>query len=113
MYAQLSRPEPPIDGSAATGGNPHESKEALQSGIVDTPLVRAFNLLRKCSQDASRGYSIQSVFDATEMLSLTYQLEILLHQVRRSRSSQSTTFHCLSCSGQSIKITWMGGLSQD
>lgn len=52
LNVQLLHPQPLEGDSAPTGGKPHEQGGLAEAGIVDAPLVRAFNLLRKRSNDA-------------------------------------------------------------
>lgn len=66
------------------------SRPQLPEGAVDTPLVRVYNFLRmfirfeNCSED-------QVVY--TEMMSLSYQLEILWYQVLSSISRMEDHSH--------------------
>lgn len=50
----------------------------LPEGAVDTPLVRVFNFLRECCMSCM---TWEDVHRDTEMMSLSYQLEILWYQV--------------------------------
>lgn len=52
----------------------------LPEGVVDAPLVRVFNFLRRCTLPSTFGR--QLIYDTlTEMMSMSYQLEILWYQV--------------------------------
>ncbi|KAF8305241.1 MED14-domain-containing protein [Clavulina sp. PMI_390] len=65
---QLAAEEQAKEASGAdpTSAAPTEAKDATSIDVVDAPLIRAFNLL--------------------QMLSLSYQLEILIHQVQQIRN---------------------------
>lgn len=54
--------------------------EKASADVVDAPLVRAFNLLRELECPYAC-VGLLLIF-LTEMLSFSYQLEILIHQVR-------------------------------
>jgi hypothetical protein len=81
------------------------SRPKLPSGVVDTPLVRIYNFLRKFQ---SLTHSFILLLSAPELTSLSYQLEILWFQVlsymtfRRCANVAARLAECYISDGQTI-----------
>jgi len=73
FYSPLPSTQPPMV--------PAPPRPQLPEGVVDAPLVRLYNFLRMASLWMT-SYFIETL--PTEMMSLSYQLEILWYQVGSS-----------------------------
>lgn len=71
-YLPVPEPEQPPDPSLP----PAPERPKLPTDVVDAPLVRIYNFLRKCPAFVSSSDSA-----GAEMISMSYQLEILWYQV--------------------------------
>ena len=79
FYIPLPADQPPPPPGAEVPPRPQ-----LPDGLVDAPLVRVFNFLRKCT--LTRENVLFYTSPISEMMSMSYQLEILWYQAERLRS---------------------------
>ena len=69
---------PPLEPMGLPPGAEVPERPKLPEGTVDVPLVRLYNFLREydCANSLSSAHN-----DSVEMMSLSYQLQILWYQV--------------------------------